>query len=287
MRPAFLALMLALAGVPAGAPQAADEGTRLLRFPDVSRTHITFVYAGDVYLDGREGGTAQRLTAHEGLELYPKFSPDGRWIAFSAEYSGTRQVHVIPAAGGTPRQLTYYSDVGPMPVRGCTDYRVLDWTPDGKQVLVRANRVPFDERGGRPYLVPVDGGLETPLAIPESGAGSLSPDGTEFAYTPIDRDFRSWKRYRGGRAQDVWIYDLARNASRQLTDFAGSDHQPAWVGDTIYFASDRTPTLNLYAGSPQGGAARRRSRIRRGRNTRRAWLCDRTVSVAVLQSSRR
>jgi len=256
MRPAFLALMLALAGAPAGAPRAADEGTRLLRFPDVSRTHITFVYAGDIYLVGREGGTAQRLTAHEGLELYPKFSPDGRWIAFSAEYSGTRQVHVIPAAGGTPRQLTYYSDVGPMPVRGGTDYRVLDWTPDGKQVLVRANRVPFDERGGRPYLVPVEGGLETPLVIPESGAGSLSPDGTEFAYTPIDRDFRSWKRYRGGRAQDVWVYDLARNASRQLTDFAGSDHQPAWVGDTIYFASDRTPTLNLYAVSPRGGAAR-------------------------------
>ena len=148
MRPAFLALMLALAGVPAGAPRAADEGTRLLRFPDVSRTHITFVYAGDLYVVGREGGTAQRLTAHEGLELYPKFSPDGRWIACSAEYSGTRQVHVIPAAGGTPRQLTYYSDVGPMPVRGGTDYRVLDWTPDGKQVLVRANRVPFDERGG-------------------------------------------------------------------------------------------------------------------------------------------
>ena len=197
-----------------------------------------------------------RLTAHEGLELYPKFSPDGTWIAFSAEYSGTRQVHVMPAAGGTPRQLTYYSDVGPMPVRGGTDYRALDWTPDGKPVLVRANRVPFDERGGRPYLVPVDGGIETPLAIPESGAGSLSPDGTEFAYTPIDRDFRSWKRYRGGRAQDVWVYDLARNASRRLTDFGGSDHQPAWVGDTIYFASDRTPTLNLYAIAPQGGEAR-------------------------------
>ena len=255
MHAGLIAAALALASVAATAT-AADTETRLLRFADVSRTHIVFVYAGDLYLVGRDGGTAQRLTAHEGLELYPKFSPDGTWIAFSAEYSGTRQVHVMPAAGGTPRQLTYYSDVGPMPVRGGTDYRVLDWTPDGKHVLVRANRVPFDERGGRPYLVPVDGGIETPLAIPESGAGSLSPDGTQFAYTPIDRDFRSWKRYRGGRAQDVWVYDLARNASRRLTDFGGSDHQPAWVGDTIYFASDRTPTLNLYAIAPQGGEAR-------------------------------
>ena len=253
MRTGLIAAALALASA---AATAADTDTRLLRFADVSRTHIVFVYAGDLYLVGRDGGTAQRLTAHEGLELYPKFSPDGAWIAFSAEYSGTRQVHVMPTAGGTPRQLTYYSDVGPLPVRGGTDYRVLDWTPDGKHVLVRANRVPFDERGGRPYLVPVDGGIETPLAIPESGAGSLSPDGTEFAYTPIDRDFRSWKRYRGGRAQDVWVYDLARNASRRLTDFGGSDHQPAWVGDTIYFASDRTPTLNLYAIAPQGGTAR-------------------------------
>ena len=255
MRTGLIAAALALASA-AAAATAADTDTRLLRFADVSRTHIVFVYAGDLYLVGRDGGTAQRLTAHEGLELYPKFSPDGAWIAFSAEYSGTRQVHVMPTAGGTPRQLTYYSDVGPLPVRGGTDYRVLDWTPDGKHVLVRANRVPFDERGGRPYLVPVDGGIETPLAIPESGAGSLSPDGTEFAYTPIDRDFRSWKRYRGGRAQDVWVYDLARNASRRLTDFGGSDHQPAWVGDTIYFASDRTPTLNLYAIAPQGGTAR-------------------------------
>jgi len=253
MHAGLIAATLALASV---AATAADGDTRLLRFADVSRTHIAFVYAGDLYLVGRDGGTAQRLTAHEGLELYPKFSPDGTWIAFSAEYSGTRQVYVMPAAGGTPRQLTYYSDVGPMPVRGGTDYRVLDWTPDGKHVLVRANRVPFDERGGRPYLVPVDGGMETPLAIPESGAGSLSPDGTQFAYTPIDRDFRSWKRYRGGRAQDVWVYDLARDASRRLTDFDGSDHQPAWVGDTIYFASDRTPTLNLYAIGPQGGEAR-------------------------------
>jgi len=225
----------------------------LLRFPDVSATHITFVHAGDVFIVGRDGGRATRITAHAGQELYPKFSPDGQWIAFSAEYSGTRQVYVVPSAGGSPRQLTWYSDIGAMPMRGGTDYRVLDWTPDGRNVVVRANRVPFDERGGRPYLVPVEGGLETPMAIPETGGGMLSPDGTAFVYTPIDRDFRSWKRYRGGRAQDVWVYHLDTNDAQRLTTFAGSDHQPVWIGDTIVFASDRDGTLNLY-GLTVGGS---------------------------------
>ena len=224
----------------------AQADTKLLRFPDLSATQVTFVYAGDIYVAGRDGGAAVRLTAHPGQELYPKFSPDGMQIAFSAEYNGTRQVYVMPTDGGVPRQLTWYSDVGPLPVRGGTDYRVLDWSPNGRNVLVRANRVPFDERGGRPYLVPVDGGMETPLAIPETGGGMFSPDGTSMVYTPIDRDFRSWKRYRGGRAQDVWTYDLANNRSHRLTHFKGTDHQPMWIEDAIYFVSDRTPTLNLY-----------------------------------------
>ncbi len=186
------------------------------------------------------------MTAHPGQELYPKFSPDGKHIAFSAEYTGTRQVYVISTSGGAPRQLTWYSDVGPMPVRGGTDYRVLDWSADGSNVLVRANRLPFDERGGRPYLVPVEGGIETPLAIPETGGGMFSPDGKAMVYTPIDSDFRSWKRYRGGRAQDVWTYDLVNNRSHRLTHFKGTDHQPMWLGDSVYYVSDRTPTLNLY-----------------------------------------
>ncbi len=248
-------VLLALAALAAGT--AAAEDTRLLRYPDVSRTHIAFVYGGDVYLVGRDGGTAQRLTSHEGLELYPKFSPDGSRLAFSAEYSGTRQVYVMPAAGGTPKQLTYYTDVGTLPPRGGTDYRVLDWTPDGKHIVVRANRVPFDERGGRPYLVPADGGMERPMPMPESGGGSLSPDGTKFAYTPIEADWRGWKRYRGGRAPDVWVYDLAANTSQQLTSFRGMDMNPAWVGNTIYFASDRDTTLNLWAVPAAGGDAKK------------------------------
>lgn len=234
----------------------ADSPSKLLRFPDIQGDRIVFVHAGDIHVVQATGGTALRLTSHPGQELYPKLSPDGSRVAFSAEYNGTRQVYVMPSTGGEPRQLTWYNDIGPMPQRGGTDYRVLDWTPDGKHIVVRMNRLGWDDRGGRPYLVPADGGLEQPLAIPETGGGMLSPDGSKFVYTPIDRDFRSWKRYRGGRAQDVWVYDLTANSSVQLTRNRATNHQPMWLGDTIYFVSDRSDQrLNLYAMSPAGGEA--------------------------------
>jgi len=239
----LLLVFIAFLGI---GPVVAQADTRLLRLPAIHGEQIAFVYGGDIHTVSAQGGVAQRLTSHEGLELYPRFSPDGRWIAFSAEYSGTRQVWVMPAAGGTPRQLTFYGDVGPMPPRGGTDYRILDWTPDGKHILVRANRTPYGQRNGVPFLVPFEGGMEKPLGPPETGGGMLSADGELYVYTPIDREFRTWKRHRGGRAQDVWTYDLANNTSRQLTDFVGTDHQPMWVDGRIYFVSDRDFTLNLF-----------------------------------------
>ena len=264
LRPAFrLTLaMLALAAATASLPSAAADATRLLRFPDVCRDQVAFVYAGDLYRASVNGGVAQRLTSHEGRELYPKFSADCRRIAFSAEYNGTRQVYVMPTGGGEPTQLTWYNDVGPMPPRGGTDYRVLDWFPDGQHVLVRANRRGTSEREGRPYRVPVDGGMETPLKVPMTGGGMLSPDGNTYVYTPIDRDFRSWKRYRGGRAQDVWTYDLVNDTAKRLTDHRATDHQPMWVGDRVYFVSDRNgKKLNLYRMSPDGGEATQLTRF--------------------------
>ena len=226
-------------------PVSADS-TRLLRFPDIHGSQVTFVYAGDIYIASTRGGVARRLTSHEGFETFPKFSPDGSQIAFSAEYNGTRQVYVMPSGGGVPTELTWYNDVGVMPPRGGFDYRVLDWTPDGQYILVRANRLPWGIRMGRYYLVPANGGNERPIEIPEGGGGMFSPDGNQVVYTPIDREFRTWKRYRGGRAQDVWTYDLVNHSSKQLTDDRATDHQPVWVGDDIYFVSDRDYTLNLY-----------------------------------------
>ena len=237
-------LLTALLAAVSAQSHAAEA--RLLRFPDIHGNLVVFVYGGDLWRASAAGGPAVRLTAHPGLELFPKISPDGAWIAFSAEYTGTRQVYVMPARGGEPRQLTYYNDVGAMPPRGGWDNWVMGWTADGK-VLVRMNRVPWSERMGRYFVVDPAGGLEVPLSLPEGGSASLSPDGKRIAYTPVDREFRTWKRTRGGRAQDVWLYDFEKNASERLTDFAGTDNFPMWKGDTIYFTSDREHTLNLFA----------------------------------------
>ncbi|MDP3434646.1 MAG: PDZ domain-containing protein [Bacteroidota bacterium] len=224
----------------------AQNEARLMRYPDINKNLIAFVYAGDIWSVESNGGEARRLTSHPGLELFPKISPDGQWIAFSGEYSGSRQIFVIPANGGTPRQLTFYNSVGLMPPRGGFDNSVLDWTSDSKNILIRANRTPFGDRNGKYYMVSLDGGLEKPLAIVNGGFAALSPDDKKLCFAPIDREFRTWKRYKGGRASDLWIYDLENNTSEQITDFTGTDQLPTWFGDNIYFASDRDLKLNIY-----------------------------------------
>jgi tricorn protease len=241
-------LLTIMALVVATGASAQESPTRLLRQPDIHGDTVAFVYAGDIWLASANGGDARRLTSDEGMEYFPKFSPDGRWIAFTGDYSGSRQVFVISVDGGAPRQLTYYNDVGNLPPRGGIDNRVLDWTPDGRNILFLPHRLPWSDRMGRPYVVPATGGMEKPLAIPEGGGGAYSPDGTKLVYTPIEREFRTWKRYRGGRAQDVWIYDLAANKAQQLTTNQYTDNQPVWVGNTIYFTSDREDgRLNLWS----------------------------------------
>ena len=225
----------------------AINDARLLRFPDINKDLIVFVYAGDIWSVKAAGGEAKKLTSHKGMELFPKISPDSRWIAFSAEYSGSRQVYIMPITGGIPTQLTYYNDVGMMPPRGGFDYQVLDWTPDSQKILVRANRTPYGRRRGKYFLVSTDGGLETPLQIPEGGGGSFSSDGKKITYTPIGREFRTWKRYQGGMAQDIWTYDLEKDVSKRLTTFPGTDQHPMWYKDKIYFVSDRDLTLNIYS----------------------------------------
>ncbi len=231
-------------------PAASQDETRLLRFPHIHGNTVVFTFAGDLYTAPLSGGEAKRLTSHEGLELFARFSPDGRWIAFSGEYTGTRQVYVMPSGGGVPRQLTFYPDVGPMPPRGGFDHLVLDWTPDGSKIMVRANRTPFGQRVGRYYLVdPVNGGLEVPLEIPEGATGATFDEtGTKVAYNIKSREWRHWKRYRAGRQQDVWLYDLADHSSQRITDEPSTDNFPLWIGDEVYFVSDRDENqkLNLW-----------------------------------------
>lgn len=225
----------------------AREDARLLRYPDINGEQIVFVYAGNIWTVDAGGGDARQLTSHKGLELFPKISPDGKWIAFSAEYSGSRQVYVMPSQGGTPRQLTWYNDVGPMPQRGGFDNVVLGWTPDSRKVLFRSNRTAYGDRMGKYFLADLEGGLEEPLPIPHGGFGVLSPGGNKLVFAYVDREFRTWKRYKGGRASNLWIYDLQEQHSTEITDFKGTDHIPVWYGDMIYFASDRDEWLNIHA----------------------------------------
>ncbi|MFN2598237.1 MAG: acetyl-CoA synthetase, partial [Pyrinomonadaceae bacterium] len=247
-RPLLLVVALCLCAVVAPAQTSrADDLTRLLRFPDINGNMIAFVYAGDIWTVPASGGTARRLTSHPGIELFPKFSPDGRWIAFSGEYDGTRQIYVIPTDGGEPRQLTFHNEVSGLPPRGGWDNRVLGWTPDGRNVVFRADRVAMSDRLGQPYLVSVDGGMEQPMAITQSGGLSYAADGERVAFTPISNEFRGWKRYRGGQSPDVWIYDLKNNTSEQITNTRAQDMVPVWLGDTIYYLSDRDWTMNVFA----------------------------------------
>lgn len=241
--PAAAAALFALA--PAGVTQ---EGARLLRYPHVQGETVVFTKGGDLWTASMKDGVARRLTSFdEGLEVFGRISPDGTQVAFSGEYGGTRQVFVVPIEGGTPRQLTHYPDVGPMPPRGGFDNLVYDWTPDGTHILVKSNRTPYGQRVARYFLVPADGsGMERPLQIPEGGPATLSPDGSKLAYNIISREWRTWKRYNAGRAQDVHVYDLAADTVAQLTTFDGTDNWPMWIGDRIYFTSDRNGTLNLW-----------------------------------------
>ena len=241
---------LVCAAVAALSPAAADSAaaqTKLLRFPDIHGDRVVFSYAGDLWSASTAGGQAARLTAHPGLELFPRFSPDGSRIAFTGQYDGDEQVYVIPAAGGVPRQLTYYPARGPLAPRWGYDNQVYDWTPDGRAILFRSLRYSTDLSDSRLFLAAAAGGLPVPLAMPEAGAGDLSPDGTRVVYSPLFRDFRTWKRYEGGWAQELYIFDRETHAVERVTTHRRADRDPMWIGNGIYFTSDRTGTLNLYS----------------------------------------
>jgi tricorn protease len=244
---AFLAVAALLAS-----PAAAQ--TKLLRFPDVHGDQVAFCYAGDLWSAPSAGGTARRLTAHPGLELFPKFSPDGQWIAFTGQYDGDEQVYVMPAIGGEPVQLTFYPARGPLPPRWGYDNQVYGWSRDGKSVLFRSMRESWELTGTRLFLVPAAGGLPKPLEMPVSGGGDLSPDERKVVYSPLTRDFRTWKRYQGGWAQDLFVFDRATRELTPVAHHVRTERDPMWIDETsIVFASDRDGTLNLYSFDTKSG----------------------------------
>ncbi|NDY94862.1 S41 family peptidase [Wenzhouxiangella limi] len=224
--------------------------TKLLRFPDLHGDHVVFSYGGDLWMAADDGGTAWRLTSHPGKELFAKFSPDGDSIAFTGQYGGDEQVFVMPAAGGEPIQLTWYPATGPLPARWGYDNQVQGWTPDGEQVLFRSQRDAWGSSTATLFTVSRDGGLPTRLPIPVSGAGTYTDAGEAVFYSPLFRDFRTWKRYQGGWSQDLWLFDLEAGDARQVTDHPRTDRDPMWIDGTGYFVSDRDGKLNLYRVDP-------------------------------------
>ncbi len=239
------ALTLALSLAPAQ--------TRLLRFPDVHGNQVVFTYGGDLWRAPIDGGTAVRLTSARGVELFAKFSPDGRWIAFTGQIDGDEQVYVVPSEGGEPRQLTFYPSRGPLPDRWGYDNQVYGWTPDGSAVLFRSLQEAWTLTLGRLYTIAMPavarerGALPAPLPMPVAGAGEFSPDGRRIVYSPLFRDFRTWKRYEGGWAQDLFVFDPDTGQAENITNHPRTDRDPMWIGDRIWFCSDRSGTLNLWS----------------------------------------
>jgi len=243
---------------------AASAQTKLLRFPDIHGNQVVFCCGGDLWRAPADGGGATRVTAHPGQELFPKFSPDGKWIAFTGQYDGDEQVYVVPANGGVPKQLTFYPAQGPLAPRWGYDHQVYGWTPDGRAVLFLSWR---DRNGGTIntslYTVPVKGGLPVKLPMPMAGAGDFSPDGKRIVYSPLFRDFRTWKRYQGGWAQNLYIFDPKTHDRQPVAHSERTERDPMWIGDAIYLVSDRTGTLNLFKYDPAADQATQITRHKR------------------------
>jgi tricorn protease len=227
---------------------AAQVDARLFRYPDVSATHITFVYAGDLWIAARSGGTAFRLASPDGEEMWPKFSPDGNSIAFTGNYQGNPDIYVIPAMGGVPRRLTWH---------GMSD-QVMGWHPEGDRVLFTSARESGRQRFSQFFTVGLEGGMPEKLPVPYGEFGTFSPDGKRFAYTDKSRLYRTWKRYRGGMAPDIVLFNLEDYGSELIVPDVANDELPMWQGDRIYFLSDRGESrrFNIWVHDLASGSTR-------------------------------
>ncbi|HKY46221.1 MAG TPA: hypothetical protein VJM50_24225, partial [Pyrinomonadaceae bacterium] len=208
----------------------------LLQKPTLSRTQVVFVYAGDLWIVGREGGTASRLTTGSGIETDPKFSPDGSLVAFTGEYDGNVDVYVVTATGGVPRRLTYHPGQD----------LVASWTADGKEILFRSNRTSTNNVP-KLFTISVDGGFPTEVPLPMGVTGTYSPDGSRLAYVPTIKWQEAWKQYKGGQTTPIWLAKLSDSSIEKLPRDNSNDSNPMWVGDKIYFLSDRNGPVSLFA----------------------------------------
>jgi tricorn protease len=242
MRLARFALLMLFAGlvVPAAvSTEPNTRDTRLLAQPATNGTHVAFVYADDLWVAKLDGTDVRRLTTDDGVETRPAFSPDGKLIAFSAQYDGNVDAFVVAAEGGVPRRLTWHP--GPDLVQG--------FTADGAGVLFTSGRAAFTGAYQHLYTVPVGGGVETQLPIPNAYQAAYAPDGKRIAYNPLPPAFDQWKQYRGGRVSRLWLYNTGDHAIEKVPQppERANDVDPMWMGGTVYFRSDRDGEFNVYA----------------------------------------
>ncbi len=227
----------------------AQDEARLMRFPAIHGNQVVFSYAGDLYTVPSSGGMARKLTNSAGYEMFSHFSPDGKSIAFTAQYDGNTEVYLMPAQGGIPQRLTITATLGRDDIsdRMGPNNIVMGWTPDGNNIIYRSRKQTFNDFIGQLFMVPLSGGMSKELPLPAGGFNSYSPDGKQLAYNRVFREFRTWKYYKGGMADDIWIYDFASKATRNITNNDAQDIFPMWFGDEIYFCSDRDRTMNLFS----------------------------------------
>jgi tricorn protease len=230
--------LVSLAVLAAGIGSAAEAASPplLLQHPSLSQTQIAFDYAGEIWTVARDGGQAQRIVTGQEMNSRPVFSPDGRWIAYTGRYDGNTDVYVVPAAGGEPKRLTWHPGAD----------TALGWTPDGKGVIFRSQRKTFRDLE-QFYVVPLEGGAPKEIPLPSGDEASLSPDGTHLAYTPHNQWQPAWKHYRGGQTMPIWIADLADSRIVKVPRENSNDRDPMWVGDTVYFLSDREGAVSIWA----------------------------------------
>jgi tricorn protease len=247
----FLSLMAAgLISIAAASAQKLPDTTRLLRFPTTNGTRIVFCYGGQLYSVPKEGGIARRLTSGPGYTSFPRFSPDGSQIAFTSQYDGNTEVYVMPAEGGAPKRLTITATLGRDDIsdRMGPNNIVMTWQNTKPLIVFRTRMKSFDAFIGQLYTVGLDAELPQQVAVPRGGFVSFSPDDSKMAYNRVFREFRTWKHYRGGMADDVWIHDFKTGNTENLTNNPAQDICPMWGPDNrIYFASDRDGRMNLFS----------------------------------------